>query len=150
VKKAKRASANQLNGLSFTPDPAQHNMEQHGAGAGFGVKRPHSTGTTRTPTFSRGSSPTRPTRAISLSYSCGKLNGEVARHADILATIIAREDVGENVGVGVGVVECGLKAATHAIVPYCAVPCRAGSGLKEGYSVFRVHRENAIKIGTVG
>jgi len=30
--------------------------------------------TTPTPTSSRGTSPTRPTRAISLSYSCGKLN----------------------------------------------------------------------------
>jgi len=61
----------------------------------------------RHPTCTRGSSLTRPTRAIDfLSYSCGKLNGVVARHADILATILAwsREDV----GVGVGVVECGL------------------------------------------
>ena len=31
----------------------------------------------------------RSTRAISWSYSCGKLNGEVARHADILATILS-------------------------------------------------------------
>jgi len=50
------------------------------------LSRPHST----TPTSSRGSSPTRPTRAISWSYYCGKLNGKVARHADILATILAR------------------------------------------------------------
>jgi len=32
----------------------------------------------------------RPTRAISWSYSCGKLNGDVARHADTLATTLAR------------------------------------------------------------
>jgi len=49
--------------------------------------------TTSTPTSSLGSSPTRPTRAISRNYSCGKLNGEVARHADILATILARMSV---------------------------------------------------------
>ena len=34
----------------------------------------HSTTPTPTPTSLRGSSPTRPTRAISWSYSCGKLN----------------------------------------------------------------------------
>jgi len=34
---------------------------------------------------------------------------QAERHADILATILAsREDVGEDVGVGVGVVECQL------------------------------------------
>jgi len=36
---------------------------------------------------------TSDTCAISLSYSRGKLNGKVARHADILATILARMSV---------------------------------------------------------
>jgi len=49
----------------------------------------------------------RQTRAISWRYSCGKLNGEISRHADILATIIARKSAMMSV-VGVGVVECGL------------------------------------------
>jgi len=39
----------------------------------------------------------RPTRTISRSYSCGKLNVEVSRHADILATILARVSVSWNV-----------------------------------------------------
>jgi len=56
--------------------------------------RPHSK--TPTPTCSRGFSPTRPTCAVSWSYSCGKMNG--GRRST------RREDV------GVGVVECGLKA----------------------------------------
>jgi len=41
----------------------------------------------------------RPTRAISWSYFCEKLNGEVARHADILATILARMSVSVFVSV---------------------------------------------------
>ena len=52
--------------------------------------RPHST----TSTSSRESSPTS---TISWSYSCGKLNGEVARHADILAAILGRMSVSWNV-----------------------------------------------------
>jgi len=62
------------------------------------LSRPHST----TPTSSRGSSPTRPTRAISWSYYCGKLNGKVARHADILATILARMSARMSVSCNTG------------------------------------------------
>ena len=54
-------------------------------------------------TYSRGSSPTRPTRAISRSYSYGKLND---------APTFSRDDPREDVGVGVGVVECELKQNT--------------------------------------
>jgi len=46
---------------------------------------------------------------------------------DILARIFGRvgEDPHEEVGVGVGVVECGLmKAAMHGAVLHHAVPCR--------------------------
>ena len=46
----------------------------------------------------------RPTRAISLSYSFGKLT--TRRHS----RDYPRNDVGEDVGVGVGVVECQLKS----------------------------------------
>jgi len=57
----------------------------------FGVKAAfHNTDIdTDTNIFARILADTPDTRDF-LSYSCGKLNGEVARHADILATILAR------------------------------------------------------------
>ena len=75
----------------------------------------HSTAPTPTPTrtSSRGSSPTRPTRAISCSYSRGKLNDTPTFSRDD-----PRQDVGEDVGVRVrvcvrvGVVECQLISAS--------------------------------------
>ena len=49
----------------------------------------------------------------------GKLNGEVAEHADILATILARAEVGEDVRVGVvvrvGPMEFQLKSAASCL-----------------------------------
>jgi len=36
---------------------------------------------------------------LTASYSCGKLNGEVVRHADILATILARKSARMSVSV---------------------------------------------------
>jgi len=45
---------------------------------------------------------------ISLSYSCGKLNGEVAQHADIFATILARMSVSVLVSWNADVTVCTL------------------------------------------
>ena len=91
--------------ISGLPTPCKSESIGNNGETDSPISRPmwHSTtpASTPTPTASRGSSPTRPTRAISWSYSCGKLNGEVARQAGILATILMRTSVRMSVSVSV-------------------------------------------------